>query len=309
MNSDKIDKLLHLGQSIPHHPVSRAIGKLAANEFPPLKNLLINSFIKAYKVNMAEAAIPDPTRYRNFNAFFTRPLAIGARPIVHSEDTLVSPADGQVSQFGNIDNGQLIQAKGKVFTVKALLGHGDANTAPLPRFHPDYSAHFKRGKFATIYLSPRDYHRVHMPLKGQLTDTVYIPGKLFSVNMRTTRMEEQLFARNERLVCYFDTEIGKMALILVGAMIVASMATAWGGVISPQSTVVHTRYKPGAVELNKGDEMGRFQLGSTVILLFPAQSVRFDPSMQLDAKIKMGEALAYLCPNNQYTTPVPPKPQ
>lgn len=293
LNSDKIDKLLHLGQSIPHHPISRAIGKLASNEFPPLKNLLIKRFIHAYKVNMAEAAITDPTRYRNFNAFFTRPLAVGARPIARGEDTLVSPADGQLSQFGNIDGGQLIQAKGKFFTVKALLGHGDANTAPLPRFHPDYSAHFKNGKFATVYLSPSDYHRVHMPLKGRLTDTVYIPGKLFSVNMRTTRMEEQLFARNERLVCYFDTEIGKIALILVGAMIVASMATVWGGVIPPQSTVVHTTYKPGTVELNKGDEMGRFQLGSTVILLFPAQSIRFDPGMQLDKKIRMGEALAY----------------
>lgn len=293
MNSDRFDKLLHLGQGLPQHRLSRFAGKLAHNEFVPLKNFLIKQFIRFYRVNMTEAAVSDPTRYRSFNAFFTRPLANGARPIAENNNTLVSPADGQVSQFGNIEEDRLIQAKGKLFTLKALLGHGDASTAPEPRYHPDFSALFKNGKFATIYLSPRDYHRVHMPIKGSLTSTIYIPGKLFSVNMRTTRLEEQLLARNERLLCFFDTEIGPIALILVGAMIVGSMSTVWGGVVPPQNKVIYTTYKPGQIVLEKGDEMGRFQLGSTVIALFPQHSIHFEPTLQLNANIRMGEALAY----------------
>lgn len=293
MNADRFDKLLHLGQRIPQHAVSRLAGKLARIEWAPLKNFLIKRFIQFYHVNMAEAAVSDPARYRHFNAFFTRPLANGARPVANDDHILISPADGEISQFGTVEGEQLIQAKGKFFTLKALLGHGDASTAPEPRYHPDFSALFKYGKFATIYLSPRDYHRVHMPIKGCLKSTVYIPGKLFSVNMRTTRLEEQLFARNERLVCFFETEVGTMALILVGAMIVGSMSTVWSGVVPPQDKVVYNSFKPGQVVLEKGDEMGRFQLGSTVILLFPQHCIHFDPALQLNAKIRMGEALAY----------------
>ena len=291
MNPDKLDELLHLGQRIPHHPISRLAGKIAESRFPPLKNLLIQGFISAYNVNMAEAVASNPKRYSSFNSFFTRPLAPDARPIAANESTLISPADGQLSQFGNINNDRLIQAKGKDFSLAALLGHTTQTGETASIALPDYCSHFQNGKFATVYLSPSDYHRVHMPLDGKLTDMVYIPGKLFSVNERTARLEHELFARNERVVCFFDTKIGKVAVILVGAMVVASMATVWSGVLPPKDEVTHTSYQPGQVTLKKGNEMGRFQLGSTVIMLLPQHRFAFEASLELGQKLRMGEAV------------------
>ena len=240
---------------------------------------------------MTEAAVTNPKCYSSFNTFFTRPLNQNARPISKKEAGITNPADGQLSQFGNINNDRLIQAKGKDFTLAALLGHDIKNNKSEGSSQPDYCSHFKDGKFATIYLSPSDYHRVHMPLDGRLTDMVYIPGKLFSVNERTARMEHELFAKNERLVCYFDTEIGKVAVILVGAMIVASMATVWSGILPSREDVTHTSYQHDEIILRKGDEMGRFQLGSTVIMLFPQHSMAFDPDLQLNQKTRMGEIM------------------
>lgn len=298
MNQDKLDRLLHLGQRIPHHPVSRLAGFLANSRFPLIKEPLIRGFIKAYAVNMKEAAVVNPSLYSSFNSFFTRPLAQGARPIDKGNNTVVSPADGQLSQFGNIDGDQLIQAKGKHFTVAALLGHNNESDNSLL---PNYCDHFCNGKFSTIYLSPKDYHRVHMPLAGSLSDMTYIPGKLFSVNARTARLEHKLFARNERVVCYFDTEIGKVAIILVGAMIVASMATVWSGVLPPRENIDHTAYAAQAVKLKKGAEMGRFQLGSTVILLLPQNTMSFASSLQLNQKLRMGESIGKVAGSAQST--------
>lgn len=291
MNPEKLDELLHLGQRIPHHPVSRLAGKIAGSRFPPLKNLLIQGFISVYNVNMAEAVSSNPKRYSSFNSFFTRPLAPGARPIAADKNSLVSPADGQLSQFGNINKDRLIQAKGKDFSLAALLGHTNQTGETVSTAHPNYCSHFQNGKFATVYLSPSDYHRVHMPLDGKLTDMVYIPGKLFSVNERTARLEHELFARNERVVCFFDTEIGKVAVILVGAMIVASMATVWSGILPPEDKITHTSYQAGQVTLKKGDEMGHFQLGSTVIMLLPQHRFAFEASLELGQKVKMGETM------------------
>ena len=295
MNQDKLDKLLHLGQRVPHHPISRFAGMVANSRFAPLKNLLVKGFIKVYDVNMNEAAVSNPKRYSSFNSFFTRPLAQGARPIASDATAITSPADGKLSQFGNINNDRLIQAKGKEFTLSALLGHKTPNENEITPTHPDYCSAFQDGKFATVYLSPKDYHRVHMPLDGHLTDMVYIPGKLFSVNERTARLEQELFAKNERVVCFFDTEVGKVAIILVGAMIVASMATVWNGILPPSENITHTAYQKGDVTLKKGDEMGHFQLGSTVIMLFPQGSMAFDPAIEIDQTLRMGEQVGNRC--------------
>ena len=230
---------------------------------------------------MAEAEQPDPERYASFNDFFTRPLQDGARPIADAD--IVCPADGAISQMGAIHEGFLFQAKGHYFSSEALLG-GDRERAAL----------FADGQFATIYLSPKDYHRVHMPVAGRLTATSYIPGQLFSVNAVTAQNVDNLFARNERLVCYFDTEIGPMAMILVGAMVVAGIETVWSGqVASPPRHPVLTDYLelPQPVELAKGEEMGRFMLGSTVILLFPKDVMAWASSYDAGAATRLGEEL------------------
>ena len=292
MNSDKLEQLLHLGQKIPHHPVSRFAGWVADSRIPFLKNFIIKNFIRYYNVNMSEAAVSEGQLYPSFNSFFTRPLAQGARPVAGDEKTITSPADGQLSQFGNIEGEQLIQAKGKYFTVKALLGSTLLDPTLQGEQCADQSPHFTNGKFATIYLSPKDYHRIHMPIDGTLTEMVYIPGKLFSVNARTARLEDDLFARNERVVCYFDTAVGKVAVILVGAMIVASMSTAWSGILPPYKTVTRTVYPDGDITLKKGEEMGQFRLGSTVIMLFPQNSMHWAAPLQLGQSVKMGEDVA-----------------
>jgi phosphatidylserine decarboxylase len=230
---------------------------------------------------MSEAAQPDLEAYPSFNAFFTRPLKQGIRTLDTAD--IVCPADGAISQLGAIKEGLLFQAKGRYFSTEELLG-GDEERAAL----------FNGGRFATIYLSPRDYHRVHMPLAGRLTATTYIPGKLFSVNGVTASNVDRLFARNERLVCYFDTEAGPMAMILVGAMVVAGIETVWSGQVAPPPkrpvTVDHAKL-PEPVQLDKGAEMGRFMLGSTVILLFPEGSMEWQEHYQEGTVTRLGEAL------------------
>jgi phosphatidylserine decarboxylase len=267
---------------VPQHLLSRCTGWLAERRHPIwLKNWLIGLFVNHFKVDMSEALESDHERYENFNAFFTRPLKEGARPIAEAD--IVCPADGAISQLGAISEGLCFQAKGKYFSTEELLG-GDEGRAAL----------FSGGNFATIYLSPRDYHRVHMPLGGRLTATSYIPGKLFSVNGTTADNVDRLFARNERLVCYFDTEKGPMAMILVGAMIVAGIETVWSGQVAPPPKhPFFTDFKelPAPVELARGEEMGRFKLGSTVILLFPKDSMAWDEGYGAESPTRLGESL------------------
>ena len=268
---------------VPQHLLSRVTGALADLRHPiGLKNWVIKRFIAHFKVNMDEAEEPNPEAYANFNAFFTRVLTEGARPI--AEDAVVCPADGAISQLGVIKQGRIFQAKGQWYTTEELLG-GDTARAAL----------FDEGQFATIYLSPRDYHRVHMPLAGKLTATTYIPGKLFSVNGVTAENVERLFARNERLVCYFDTDLGPMALILVGAMVVAGIETVWSGQVAPPTSGPSTldfAHLPDEVNLGKGDEMGRFKLGSTAILLFPKGAIEWDERYVAGTATRLGESLA-----------------
>ena len=280
-----MDTLFILFQNIvPQHLLSRCTGFLAALHHPQwLKNWLIGQFIRHFNVDMSEAAEPDYTQYACFNNFFTRPLLDGARPLAAAD--ILCPADGAISQLGEVANGLLFQAKGRYFSAEELLG-GDAVRA----------AQFAGGKFATIYLSPKDYHRVHMPLAGRLTATCYIPGQLFSVNGVTADNVDRLFARNERLVCYFETERGPMAMILVGAMVVAGIETVWSGQVAPPPrnpmTVDYVNL-PEPVELAQGDEMGRFMLGSTVILLFPEGVMSFDERYVAGALTRMGELLGF----------------
>jgi len=261
---------------LPHHALSRLVGYLAECESPRLKNALIKAFIQRFNVDMREALSEDINAYTSFNDFFTRPLKDAARPI---GEGIVSPADGTLSQFGPIRAGQLVQAKGHNFSVQTLVG-GDASLAET----------FLGGSFATVYLSPRDYHRVHMPMTGTLREMIYVPGRLFSVNQATANHVPGLFARNERLVCIFDTEQGAMAVVLVGAMIVAAIETVWAGQITPLAgTPQRTRFDQ-PITLEKGAEMGRFKLGSTVVMCF-AEPLAFD-DWAANSKIRMGQALA-----------------
>jgi phosphatidylserine decarboxylase len=242
---------------------------------------LIQWFIRRYGVNMAEALDPNPAHYASFNDFFTRALKPGARPMAQA--TWVCPVDGAISQFGRIQQDQIFQAKGHRYSSTALVG-GDATLA----------AEFQDGHFATLYLSPRDYHRIHMPCDGVLRRMVYVPGDLFSVNPTTAQGVPGLFARNERVVCVFNTAQGPMVLVLVGATIVGSMATTWHGVVNPPRTkdVRDWRYEAPKVSLQQGDEMGRFLLGSTVVLLFPRSGMQFNPAWAPGAAVKMGEVMA-----------------
>ncbi|WP_019939153.1 archaetidylserine decarboxylase [Bordetella sp. FB-8] len=267
----------------PHHLISRLAGRLASNRTPWVKNALIGHFVRQYDVNMGEAQIVEPLAYDSFNDFFTRALKPGARPLDAEPGAVLSPADGSISQAGRIVAGRIFQAKDHYFDLIDLLG-GDAGRA----------APFANGNFATIYLSPRDYHRVHMPVCGTLREMIYVPGKLYSVNPLTSRNVPGLFARNERLVCIFDTpEHGPMALVLVGAMIVGSMQTVWAGRIAPhQPDVIATRYDgEKAMQLAQGAEMGRFLLGSTVLALFGPDWVDWTDLAAPGGGVRMGQAL------------------
>lgn len=270
---------------LPHQLLSRLTGWLANSRVPWLKNLLITRFAAHFQVDMSEAAEPDLRSYESFNAFFTRALRPDARPLADAGDALLSPADGAISQLGDITGGHLFQAKGHSYSVVDLLA-GDHLRA----------ADFLGGSFATVYLSPRDYHRVHMPFDGILTAQTYVPGELFSVNQTTAENVPRLFARNERLICYFDTAVGPVAVVLVGAMIVAGIETVWGGQVAPPSGPQTQRFDNQAapLALTRGAEMGRFQLGSTVILLLPEAAAEWHPDLQAGSTVRQGQSLASL---------------
>ncbi|WP_104202119.1 archaetidylserine decarboxylase [Billgrantia saliphila] len=272
-----LSKLFSLIQyPIPHHLLSRLVGFLAECRVAWLKDGLIRAFIKAFEVDMREAAEPDIRAYATFNDFFTRKLKADARPLGKG---LLSPADGTLSQFGAIEADRLLQAKGHRFSVADLLG-GDEEAA----------RRYRGGSYANVYLSPKDYHRVHMPLAGTLTEMVYVPGRLFSVNSATTDHVPNLFARNERLVCHFDTEYGPMVVVLVGAMIVAAIETVWAGQITPLSGQVQRIRFDKPISLERGEEMGRFKLGSTVVMAF-AGKVDFDDRLAPKTKVSVCESL------------------
>ena len=269
-----------LQYALPKRLLTQLAGKLAGLEGGKVTTAVIRWFAKRYGVNMAEAANPDPASYASFNQFFTRPLREGARPIADAD--FVCPVDGAISQFGPIEFDQVFQAKGHFYSTTALVG-GDRALA----------ARFENGDFATIYLSPRDYHRIHMPCAGRLRTMVHVPGDLFSVNPVTARGVPGLFARNERVVCAFDTARGPLALVLVGATIVGSMATAWHGVVNPPrpGRIRRWSYDEPRIELQRGEEMGRFLLGSTVVLLWPHGTLRFAPDWAPGGAVRMGQAL------------------
>ncbi len=263
---------------LPQHLLSRLTGVLAASRITWLKNLLIKGFIRQFDVDMSEAANPDPASYQSFNDFFTRELRADARSIASEAGVIACPADGAISQIGELSKNRILQAKGHDYHVSELLAG-------------QHAGEFTGGSFATVYLSPRDYHRLHMPLDGELISTTYVPGDLFSVNTATANNVSNLFARNERLICRFETEAGPMAMILVGAMIVAGIETVWSGRIAPPPRTPSTvSYKdlPAPVTLTKGDEMGRFFLGSTVILLFAENAVQWDSGLTAGSETRMG---------------------
>lgn len=275
------DKLfIALQYIIPQHLLSRMAGWLGETSISWIKNPFTNWFVQQYGVNMSEAAIEDPTAYESFNAFFTRALKEDARPIDGESNSIVSPADGAISQLGDIKNGRIFQAKGQDFSLTELLG-GDI----------DIAKPFMGGKFATVYLSPKDYHRVHMPLSGKLKSMIHVPGDLFSVNTTTAENVPRLFARNERTVCIFDTDIGPMAVVLVGAMIVASIETVWAGQTTPLKREIKTTHYPqnDKIELQKGEEMGRFKLGSTAVVLFAKDAMDWDEDYLAGSETVMGK--------------------
>jgi phosphatidylserine decarboxylase len=282
------DRLAVLLQYLaPKQALTRFAGLVASARMGSITTGIIRRFVARYDVNMAEAANSDITAYPTFNEFFTRALKPGARPLADAE--LICPVDGRISQFGAIQGDQIFQAKGHSFSTTALVG-GDAELA----------AQFKDGVFANIYLSPRDYHRIHMPAAGRLTRMIHVPGDLFSVNPVTARGVPGLFARNERVVCVFEGIHGPWVLVLVGATIVGSMSTAWHGVVNPPrpGTVREWRYEGDAVKLKKGEEMGRFLLGSTVVMLFPKGPWAFNSAWTGEdlgrpgSAVQLGEAMA-----------------
>ena len=267
---------------LPQHGLSRLVLAATRVRTPWFKNWTIRGFLKLYRVAMDEAAETDPYRYGSFNEFFIRALREGARPIARDERAIVSPADGCISEAGSIDGDRLLQAKGRHYRLAELL-------AAQP-----WASRFEGGSFATIYLAPFNYHRVHMPLRGELKDTVYVPGRLFSVNNATAQHIPQLFARNERILTLFDTAYGQMALVMVGALNVGSMATVWAGDITPAARRVITRLPADPTTLEKGAELGRFNMGSTVILLFEPNRAHWHPHLRAGREVRLGQFLGLI---------------
>lgn len=277
-----MDKLfITLQHILPQHALSRLVGWLAEAEWLWLKNALISLFISQYDVNMDEAIGQSASDYKNFNEFFTRPLKPGRRPLADAQQFIISPADGAISQFGAITDGQIVQAKNHHYSAAELLADADA------------AEKYAGGEFMTIYLSPRDYHRVHMPFTGRLISARYVPGDLFSVNDTTAENVPNLFARNERLVCRFDTERGEVAVIMVGALIVAGIETPWAGKMTPAEPYAYS-IEEGVEPINLavGDELGRFYLGSTAILLFQPEQIQWLAELNTGDKLQMGQAIA-----------------
>jgi phosphatidylserine decarboxylase len=275
------DRLAVLPQYfLPKLALTLYAGFVAGHRWGPVTTILIRRFIRKFGVNMGEALNPDPTSYATFNEFFTRALKPQARPLEHAP--FICPVDGAISQFGTIEHDQIFQAKGHHYTSTALVG-GDS----------DLAAQFRDGSFATLYLSPRDYHRIHMPCDGTLTRMIYVPGDLFSVNPVTARGVPGLFARNERVVCVFETAQGPMVLVLVGATVVGSMATVWHGLVNPPRTrrMREWHYEDKNIRLKQGEEMGRFLLGSTVVMLWPKGRIRFNPAWRTQGAVQLGQAM------------------
>lgn len=265
---------------IPHHLLSRLIQKLTRLQMGAVTHWLIKRFIKHYNVDMNIVQLAEARNYASFNQFFTRSLKPTARPLAQTE--IICPVDAKISQIGQIDQGTLFQAKGHNFQLVDLLG-GDAKMANL----------FQQGLFCTLYLSPKDYHRIHIPTTGRLIDMVYVPGRLFSVNQTTTQVVSNLFARNERVICRFETDLGPMALVLVGALFVGCMETVWAGTVTPNrlSAVERWHYAEKNI-LQRGAEMGRFNMGSTVIVLLDGKQVAWLPDLKAQDNLLMGQGLA-----------------
>ncbi len=280
------DRLRYCLQALlPQRLLTRLTYRVTRLRTPRVKDALIRAFTRHFGVSLDEALASDPRAYADFNAFFTRALKPGARPLAPGDRVICCPVDGAISQIGLADADTLLQAKGHGFSLTALLG-GD----------PERAQPFLGGSFATLYLSPRDYHRIHMPLAGRLREMAHVPGRLFSVSPLTTRMAPNLFARNERVVTLFDTPAGPLALVLVGAINVASIETVWAGTITPPlgKTIRHWSYPPqgdSAVRLDKGAELGRFNMGSTVILLFGPGVARWESELQAGTAVRMGQRL------------------
>lgn len=270
---------------LPGHLLSRLMQGITRIRARGFKNAFTTWFVKHFSVNMDEALESDPLAYEHFNAFFTRALKPGARPLVEGRYDIACPVDGTVSQAGPIDDDRIFQAKGHDYSLTQLLGGAEK-----------HAADFRDGNFATLYLSPRDYHRIHMPIDGTLREMVHIPGRLFSVNAATTRMVPGLFARNERVVALFDTAAGPMAMVMVGAIFVGSIETVWSGVVTPPAgrVVRRWRYDKDAqpLQLARGEELGRFNMGSTVIVLFGREAIDWADSITPEATVRMGQRLA-----------------
>ena len=268
---------LALQRALPQHGLSRAMGRLGQSQTPWIKNTFINQFARAYNISLDEAQQQSFAEFACFNDFFTRALQEDARPIAQAQGAIVSPADGVISQMGSITDNQLLQAKGHKYSINSLARSLDQG--------------FNNGEFCTIYLAPSDYHRVHLPLSGTLTDTLAVPGELFSVNGTTDAGISGLFCRNERLVCRFATSQGPMLVILVGALIVASIQTDWLG---PESPYVHEEHNTHQLQYSTGDEIGRFLLGSTVICCFPKGVMQWKNGLTTGARVKMGQQIGEL---------------
>jgi phosphatidylserine decarboxylase len=280
MNSGRL--FVWLQYALPQHALSRLILRATRVRTPWFKNWLVRGFFKLFTIDMTDAVQSDPLGYGSFNEFFTRALKPGARSIAAEPNAIACPVDGAVSEAGVIDGDTLLQAKGRSYRLVELL-------AAQP-----WAKDFEGGSFATIYLAPFNYHRVHMPVRGDLRETVYVPGRLFSVNAVTASLVPKLFARNERVLTLFDSQFGKVALVLVGALNVGSMSTVWAADITPAARRVITRLPPRQVSLEKGEEMGRFNMGSTVILLFQKDRASFSAGVRAGAIVRLGQSLGTL---------------
>jgi len=267
---------------LPQHALSRLVLRATRVRAIWFKNALIRGFLKLYSIDMSDALQPDPLAYGSFNEFFTRALKPGARPIAAGPADIACPVDGAVSEAGQIEGDRLLQAKGRHYTLSELLAS------------QTWASHFDGGSFATIYLAPFNYHRVHMPLRAQLRETVYVPGRLFSVNAVTAAQVPRLFARNERVLTWFDSAYGEVALVLVGALNVGSMATVWAGDITPAARRVVTTLPRQELSLDKGEELGRFNMGSTIILLFQKDRARWHAGIRAGATVQLGQSLGSL---------------
>lgn len=278
-----LDYLKILAQYLlPQHLLSQLMYVLTRARLRVWKDWQIRWFIRRYGVDMRVAEQSDPLAYENFNSFFTRALKAGARPVAAGLNEIVCPVDGAVSQIGGISKGRIIQAKGRDYSLLELLGGSEERAAP-----------FLQGQFATLYLSPKDYHRIHMPVTGRLREMVYVPGRLFSVNALSVRSIPRLFARNERVAAIFDTEIGAMAVVMVGAMFVGSIETVWAGTITPpyRSRLQRWDYLTQDTVIERGAELGRFNMGSTVIVLFESGDVTWNSALAAGSAVRMGQGL------------------